>query len=170
VQWNASYDPRDRRQWVSVNLEGLEYEGWPVSRLIRRELASPRLLAVAEEKTVGLDIEVRWRRDYWQVQARPPIVEASISPTPISIGDLTDSKWRQALEEAQECLDASRGRQGRATQRVTLAVSGEEVKGPVSPHLTLTVYASSFRSWPDILEKAKGRLQPYYAWAVEQAR
>jgi hypothetical protein len=48
VQWNASYDPRDRRQWVSVNLEGLEYEGWPVSRLIRRELADPKLLSVAQ--------------------------------------------------------------------------------------------------------------------------
>ena len=36
---------------MSVNLEGMQYTDWPVSRLIRRELANPKLLAVAETAT-----------------------------------------------------------------------------------------------------------------------
>lgn len=51
VQWNASYDPRDLRKWVSVNLEGMEYDGWPVARLIRRELTNPKLLDVVKTAT-----------------------------------------------------------------------------------------------------------------------
>jgi hypothetical protein len=134
VQWNASYDPRDQRQWASVNLEGMEYDGWPVSRLIRRELASPKLLAVVETTSSTPPIEVRWARDYWQVHARPSILEADILPTPILIGELTDANWRQALEGAKDCLDPLRNRKGRARQRVTLAGSGQQVLGHVTPH------------------------------------
>jgi hypothetical protein len=170
VQWNASYDPRDQRQWVSVNLEGKEYDGWPVARLIRRELVRPKLLAVAENTTRTPSIEVRWTRDYWQVRARPAIREADIDPTPLPLDELTEESWRQALNGAQECLDPLRNRKGRATQRVTLLGSGQEVRGPVTPHLTVTLYAMSFQPWPEIFEEAKKRLRPYYDWATKQAR
>jgi hypothetical protein len=49
-------------------------------------------------------------------------------------------------------------------------VSGEEVRGSVSPHLTMTVYAAKFRPWSELLEEAKERLKPYYTWAAQQAR
>ena len=170
VQWNASYDPRDQRQWVSVNLEGMEYEGWPVSRLIRRELASLKLLAVTGTTSGTLPIEVRWARDYWQVRARPAILEADIPPTPMLVAELTESNWRPALEGAQECLDPLRNRKGRAIQRVTLVASGRQVKGPVTPHLTLTLYAVRPQPWSELLEEAKNRLQSYYDWATKQAQ
>lgn len=31
--------------WLGVNLEGMKYDGWPVARLIERELSRPLLLA-----------------------------------------------------------------------------------------------------------------------------
>jgi hypothetical protein len=55
-------------------------------------------------------------------------------------------------------------------QRVTLVVSGQEVRGPVTPHLTVTIYATGVKLWLDVLEQAKKQLQPYYDWATEQAR
>src|SRR5689334_6111475 len=54
VQWNASFDPRDERQWVSVNLEGIEYNDWPVARLIRRELATRSFSALLNPRQVIL--------------------------------------------------------------------------------------------------------------------
>ena len=170
VQWNASYDPRDQRKWVSVNLEGMAYDGWPVARLIRRELARPKLLDVVMSRTSATPIEVRWRRDYWQVHARPAIREAEIAPTPLLVSELTERSWQQALEGAQECLDVRPDRVGRAVQRVTLLGSAQEVSGQVSPHLTLTVYPVSTKPWLEVLEHAKSLLQPYYEWATEQAR
>ena len=55
-------------------------------------------------------------------------------------------------------------------QRVTLVASGQEVRGPVTPHLTLTLYEVRPKPWPEVLEKGKSQLQPYYDWATKQAR
>ena len=44
VQWNAGYYIRDGAVWLGVNLEGMKYDGWPVARLIEREISRPLLL------------------------------------------------------------------------------------------------------------------------------
>lgn len=141
VQWNAAFDPRDGRQWVGVNLEGMVYNDWPVARLIERELAEPTLLGLVA-KTDGLEgVTVLWRRDYWQAQSRPEIQERNIAPTPIALSALTEAEWRSALEEALGCLDRGRKRRGRAVQTVTLP-SGDRVEDEVSPHLTFEYHAA----------------------------
>ena len=42
VQWNAwiEWDGARQMAYAGVNLEGLIYKGWPVARLIERELAT----------------------------------------------------------------------------------------------------------------------------------
>ncbi|HEX5872953.1 MAG TPA: hypothetical protein VFY65_21120, partial [Longimicrobium sp.] len=167
VQWNAGYDPRDGSRWVGVNLEGMEYQDWPVARLIQRELQLPTLPALVRRLRLTDPVEVRWMRDFWQAASRPPIEERAIAPTPILARRLAEDLWLQALAGAAGCLDAS-GR-GRALQEVTLARSGRRVVGPVSPHLTIAFPSRAAGSWPDFLADGKMRLQPFYEWAVMRA-
>ncbi len=49
VQWNAGIDQRGGRAFFGVNLEGMQYEGWPIARFIERELAKPMLLDMARQ-------------------------------------------------------------------------------------------------------------------------
>lgn len=167
VQWNAGYDSRDGSRWVGVNLEGKQYQDWPVARLIERELQSPTLPALIRRLGATDPVEVRWMRDFWQAASRPPIQERAIAPTPILARRLAEDLWLQALAGAAGCLDAS-GR-GRAVQEVTLAKSGKRVVGPVSPHLTIAFPSRGAGSWPDFLADGKMRLQPFYDWAVRRA-
>ena len=44
VQWNAGDRPGDGFVWLGVNLEGMQYDDWPVARLIEREISRPLLL------------------------------------------------------------------------------------------------------------------------------
>lgn len=169
VQWNAAFDPRDGRQWVGVNLEGMMYDDWPVARLIERELADPTLLNLVD-KTDGLDgVTVLWRRDFWQARSRPEIQEGNIVPTPIALIALTEAQWRSALEEAKECLDPRRKRRGRAPRTVIL-LSGARVEGEVSPHLTFEYHAVERTDWEELLRDAKDRMQPLYDWATHRAK
>jgi hypothetical protein len=93
VQWNAGYDPRNGRRWVGVNLEGMQYQDWPVAKLIRRELRRPTLPDLVQRLDATDPVEVRWRRDYWQAASRPPIEEREIAPTPILASRLTEELW-----------------------------------------------------------------------------
>jgi hypothetical protein len=53
VQWNTGID-RDRDVLtLGANLEGMEYDGWPITRLIERELAKPALLDVVATPALG---------------------------------------------------------------------------------------------------------------------
>ena len=44
VQWKAGHRPGDGFVWLGVNLEGMQYDDWPVARLIEREFSRPLLL------------------------------------------------------------------------------------------------------------------------------
>jgi hypothetical protein len=168
VQWNVAFDPRDGRQWVGVNLEGMQYDDWPVARLIERELKTRSLLDVVHANAGLTDVTLLWRRDYWQANSRPEIQERDISPTPIKLGDLTESEWQASLTEARDCLDGRRKRRGRAVQTVTLA-NGEQVQGNVSPHLTFTYTASERTEWESLFRDARARMQPLYDWTYKRA-
>ena len=67
AQWNAGYYPRDGAVWLGVNLEGMKYDGWPVARLIEREISRPLLLTRYRRKVARPDkVTVLWARDAWQ--------------------------------------------------------------------------------------------------------
>jgi hypothetical protein len=168
VQWNVAYDPLRDRRWAGVNLEGMEYDEWPVARLIERELKEPRLPSLLRDHSSLSQVVLVWRRDYWQASARPRIIERNISPTPIELGKLTKEDWRHALQEALECLDPRRKRRGRARQTVTLE-SGKRIEGDVSPHLMLRYMATDFEGWEPFLREARQRLQPLHDWASSRA-
>lgn len=168
VQWNAAFDPQSEKKWVGVNLEGLKYDGWPVARLIRRELESPTLPALARRLDDAERIEVLWARDFWQATARPRILEGQIRPTPIRLSRLGEEAWHRALDGALACLDETRDFLGRATQQVTLESDRRRVEGPVSPHLTFKLPMEGTHSWESFLQDAKRRMQPLHDWAGER--
>jgi hypothetical protein len=170
VQWNAGYDPRDRRQWVGVNLEGMKYDGWPVARLIERELQHPTLAALITQLDDAAQIELLWRRDYWQATGRPPILEQDIPPTPVNLDRLSERAWIKALTEAQACLDETKNHRARASQLVTLMGSGRRVEGQVSPHLTLILSAETPRPWHDFLQESKERMHPLHHWVAARSQ
>lgn len=169
VQWNVAYDPRDGRQWVGVNLEGMQYDDWPVARLIERELRDPALPGLVREHAGLREVIVHWERDYWQATSRPEIRERNILPTPVLLGDLTAEGWRSAVEEARACLNPRRKYRGRATQQVTLQ-SGHQIEGEVSPHLTFRYMASGYMEWEDLCREGKACLKPIHEWATSRAR
>lgn len=169
VQWNAGFDPRDGRRWIGVNLEGKEYEGWPIARLIERELRNPTLPALVRQVGDTDPADILWARDYWQVASRPAILEGDIAPTPILLSRLTEERWREALTGALACLDAKGGRYSRARQTVTLVGAGRQVEGTVSPHMTFRLPATDNASWQTFLGEAKARMQPFYDWASKKA-
>lgn len=169
VQWNAGYNPDTLEAWVGVNLEGMQYRGWPIARLIQRELLTPTLPNVIRQHPKPDSVVVHWKRDYWQAASRPPIEEKNIAPTPIAASQLTEDLWRTALEEAAKCLDGTRTGGGRATREVTLSASKQRVTGPVSPHLTILVPSPAPYDWELWFSRAKAQLQPFYDWAVQRA-
>lgn len=169
VQWNVGYDPRDDRRWVGVNLEGMQYDDWPIWRLIEREAGDPTLPALVKQNKKLHDVTLLWRRDYWQASARPEIEERFIGVTPLKLGELTEPDWRSALDEAAECLTVSRKSRGRAKQTVTLA-DGKQVKGEVSPHLTFEYENPAKKDWEKLFREARTCMEPLHAWAVQRAR
>lgn len=168
VQWNVAYDPRDGRQWVAVKLEGMQYDDWPISRLILKELRETSLLALVRKHPALADVGLLWRRDYWQASSRPLIQERDIGPTPIKLGDLTEPGWHEALIAARDCLNGQRKRLGRAEQTVTLP-NGDTVTGKVSPHLMFRYVATERTEWEALFRQAKARMQPLYDWTVRRA-
>lgn len=168
VQWQVGYDPRDGRQWVGVNLEGMQYDDWPITRLIQSELREISLPALVKSDPALADVQVLWRRDYWQANGRPGIQERNIAPTPSPLGDLTRDGWHEALTSARDCLDGGRKRLGRALQTVTLP-DGKQVEGLVSPHLTFRHVAGERTEWEPFLRAARERMQPLYDWSRRRA-
>jgi hypothetical protein len=174
VQWNAGIDLRAAERFASVNLEGMAYDGWPVARMIQRELERPTLFEVVTRMGDPDPIQVSWRRDCWQgAGARLLIEERNLGDTPILLSRLTPQGWGQTLAEALECLDVSRNYRGRAMQSVTLKKSGRKIQREVSPHLNFEIrwpsgVVGSF-DWHTFLAGAKERLQPLYAWTTERA-
>lgn len=164
VQWNVGFDPRENERWVGVNLEGMKYDGWPVARLITRELKNPLLPDYIARMDATAGVRVIWNRDYWQATSRPRINESYIAPTPIALADLTPSAWHQALTGAWECLSVKGREFSRAKQTVTLEASGRTVEGPVSPHLTFRLSTTAIDSWENFFRQGKARLQPLYDW------
>lgn len=169
VQWNAAYTERDGAAWLGVNLEGMLYDGWPVARLIEREISHPLLLTEYRDRVPRPEmVTVNWWRDAWQVSSRVRIRESGLSPTPIALDRLDSDGWAHALRQARECLDPERGYRGRRRTKVTLLRSGRIVERWVSPHLQFKARFSedSTRS----LRRAKDDLEVLREFAIRQTR
>ena len=176
VQWNAWIEWQDKRQmaYAGVNLEGMVYDGWPVARLIERELAAPRLPSAVTDVADPHHVELIWYRDAWQVSARPPIVEKLIGKSPVLLHALDVEEWGRMLREAYDCLDASRGRRGRAEQRLTMS-SGKKRSYRVSPHLQLRQAfwprePSRLAGWRASLDETMSNLRPLHRLVADLAK
>lgn len=140
VQWNIAVHPQDNDIRIGVNLEGKMYKDWPVSRLIRSELSTPRLLKVIEDIDAPEEFFMTFWRDAWQVASRPEIKEKYIGGKIVTLAELKGKQWHSILNEALACLDKEHNYQKRNTQNVTLVKKdgSNPVRAmQVSPHLTI---------------------------------
>jgi len=133
VQWNIDIIKKSGVCRLGVNLEGLKYFDWPISKLLQYELENFELLKLFKLSN-DKDIYITIHRDAWQVHARPPIVEQIIGVKEFTNLEITKDKWQKILEEALLCLDIKRGFKGRSIQIVT-SLKGIKRKMEVSPHL-----------------------------------
>lgn len=173
VQWSAAFDRATGKASLSVNLEGVEYDDWPVARLIARELEEASFPTVARTVSAPATVTLHWLRDCWQGDGRLRIREQDLAPTPLTLDRFTPGIWRDALTEARTCLDAAQDHRGRVLQTVTMTASGDSVTKSVSPHLQVSVTlqrAHPDDSWEPALRAAKAILDPLYDWAVEASR
>lgn len=176
VQWNCWIQWHGAHQlaYAGVNLEGKVYDGWPVARLIERELDAPRILAAAATVQQPEVIEAIWYRDAWQVVARPPILEKLIGGSPRLLHTLDDATWRAMLIEAYACLDEARGHRARARQTVTMTTGANRTL-EVSPHLQFRQAfwprnPGAVDGWRAALDEAMSNLRPLHTAARRQAR
>lgn len=171
VQWNAWYSRPEQTAWMGVNLEGMLYDGWPVARLIERELLRPLLLTqYRPQVTRPANVRVSWRRDAWQGPVRVKIREAEIRPTPIRLDKLRAEGWARALNEAKQCLDPGRNHRGRRRTQVTLSPSGERAMKYVTPHLQfMTPFDCLAPKALRAMQRAKANLDPLHDFARQQA-
>ena len=167
VQWNAWCCP-EQDAVLGVNLEGMKYDGWPVARLIEREIDKPRLLTEYRDRVEKSDlVTVNWQRDAWQAASRPQIVEWEL--VRIKLHQLNGDRWERALWDASECLDPERNLRGRRRAvTVTLKASGQQVERDVSPHLQF--WTPFCEDAPHTLQEARETLEPLHEWAKHQAR
>ena len=174
VQWNAGFYPHEGAFWLGVNLEGMKYDGWPVARLIERELSRPLLLARYRPRVPRPDrVTVTWARDAWQYSARPSIREAEIAPTPIALDRIDGRGWADALRGARECLDPGRQRRGRRKVPVTLLPSKRhpwerQVEMDVSPHLKIRTPLGEVTA--SAMRQARDNLAALYEFVGRRAR
>lgn len=153
VQWNLKVDQDTEEARLGVNLEGVKYSNWPIATFVENELTRSRLLKVAP-RVKDNDIWVAFYRDAWQVSVRALINERLISQTKLS--ELSETEWKQILEEAYTCLDSARNHRGRAKQMVTLINRGETMMD-VSPHLH--IYTVVWDTTPESESMARSRIQ-----------
>ena len=170
IQWHGA----SQLACAGVNLEGKVYDGWPVARLIERELEAPRLFDALAQVPHPSAVEVIWYRDAWQVVARPPIREKLIGGSPRLAHTLTQDDWRAMLLDAYACLDAARGHRGRARQVVTMTTGARRTLA-VSPHLQFRQpfwprNPGSIDGWRAALDEAMGNLRALHTFALRQAR
>ncbi|MFG7960880.1 GIY-YIG nuclease family protein [Pseudomonas aeruginosa] len=169
VQWNLAIYPDNGKARVGVNLEGLQYNGWPIATLIKSELKAPKLLKLVPDLLDPQEITLRFARDAWQQSSRPRILEETLGGREFRLSEITDGLWHSILTEAIDCLNKDRSYHGRARQAVTRVRKG----GPdtdstlmwVSPHLTIWTPIDPLSGSIEALSAAIDRLKPVHEWA-----
>lgn len=172
VQWNAGLDRERGTAWLGVNLEGMAYDGWPIARLIERELDHPTLADLCSKLPDAAMITTSWTRDAWQAAARLPIAEIQLGDTPTTLDKLDPDKWHTILLDAYGCLDADKNHRGRAKQTVTLR-SGKVEKW-VSPrlHFSWVLWRAVPRSQDEaeaLVRRGREALEPVYRFVRDRS-
>lgn len=168
VQWNISVSTDTGVICLGVNLEGMKYGNWPISRFILSEINNPKIEEVSKKLHNTDNITIRLSRDAWQVTSRPLIVEKYIGGREYTFSENSMDQWSNTLKEALGCLNKETNYCGRAKQTVTLEnipKNGKQIRVmEVSPHLT--VWSQLYPNGK-ILENIKRKfteLQPVYDW------
>lgn len=168
VQWNLAVFPKDDRARLGVNLEGLKYSDWPISKLIKSEQKDELLLRVVANLGDPDRIILRFTRDAWQASARLAIVEEHLGEGEVKLSELAPNLWQKILAKALECLNPDANHLGRSKQLVTLKNSplGTAPRTvQVSPHLTIWTPIDPSKDSTEELSSAISRLRPIYEWA-----
>ena len=169
VQWNLTINPNDGKARVGVNLEGMEYCGWPIATLIKSELEVPALLRLVPHLLDPQNITLRFARDAWQVNSRPKILEETLGGREFRLSELTEELWPSILTEAIGCLNKDRSYHGRGRQAVTVVrKAGPDADSTfmwVSPHLTIWTPIDPSCDSIEVLSAAIDRLKPVHEWA-----
>ena len=169
VQWNLAIHPNENKADVGVNLEGIEYRGWPIAALIKSELEDPALLRLVPYLRDPQDITLRFVRDAWQVTSRPDILEHNLGGGEFRLCELTKDLWHNILTEAIGCLSKERNYLGRARQAVTpvrrAGPDADPVLMWVSPHLKISTSIDPSRDSIEELSSAIERLVSLHEWA-----
>lgn len=139
TQWNIFISKETGDIRLGINLEGLKYKDWPISRFIQSEIKQPTISTL--DMPTSNEIFIRFSRDAWQASARPAIKENFIGGREFSFAECNTEIWLSILTEAAACLNEEKFYHGRKKQRVTLIrkpKSGEQIRVmEVSPHLTI---------------------------------
>ena len=168
VQWNISVSTDTGIIRLGVNLEGMKYRNWPISRFILSEINNPKIEEVSEKLNNADNITIRFSRDAWQVTARPTIVEKYLGGREYTFSEIRTDQWSSTLKEALGCLNKETNYCGRAKQTVTLEnkpKNGEQTRVmEVSPHLRVWSPLSLSGNIQENIENKLAELQPVYNW------
>jgi len=168
VQWNLSVSTDAEDVRMGVNLEGMKYRNWPISKFILSEINNPKIEQVKSNLNNPDKISIHFSRDAWQVTARPFIVEKYIGGKVFTFFETNLSQWSTTLQEALGCLNKEANYCGRAKQKVTLEnkpKNGGQVRiMEVSPHLTIWSHFSLSGNIEENIISKITELQPVYDW------
>jgi len=168
VQWHAVILREDDSLHFGVNLEGMKYDGWPIARLLHRELEAPQLPDLVALLPRSDDISLRVTLDAWQASIRPPIEEWHLCWRPLA--GLGEAEWRDVVERAVGLFAGSRDAPARGEREVTLTSTGEKRTMPTSPHLHFWVRIRDEDRRQDLMTDAirdgVRTLLPLHAWTT----
>jgi hypothetical protein len=171
VQWNLSVSTDTDMIRLGVNLEGIKYRNWPISKFILSEIDNPRIAEITAKVDYPDKIFIRFSRDAWQVTSRPSIVEKYLGGKEFTLAEMNASQWSNTLKEALDCLNEETNYCSRDKQTITLENKPRNEKQvrvmEVSPHLTIWSPLSLRGSIQEKLKRKIAELKPIYDWVKE---
>lgn len=174
VQWNLAISTKDNTARIGVNLEGMKYKNWPISKFITSELNSPEFEQVSQSLTSPDNIFIRFSRDAWQVTSRPQIKEEHLGGKEFAFSNCSVNQWILILTEAITCLNGKMNHCGRSKQTVTLSSipkNGSQTRiMEVSPHLTIWSPLNLQGDIQENINKKINELMPIYQWVSKQSK
>ena len=176
VQWNLSILKNENSAQIGVNLEGIAYKNWPISKFILSEINDQKIENIVDKLKNPNDVYIRFSRDAWQVTSRPSIVEKYLGGKEFTFAAVSSEQWTKILKEALACLNKEKNYRGRAKQQVTyenIPKNGERIRiMEVSPHLTIwsPLDFNSPLKLSENMENKFSELQPVYDWVVKRCQ
>lgn len=169
VQWNIAVLRDTNEIRLGVNLEGMTYQGWPITTFIQNELKQPSIIEMLVTMREPEQAIITFKRDAWQKAGRHQIEEHQLANSETNLNSLTLPQWREMLSEALTCLDKSRDYRGRGLQMVTKRTGKKEME--VSPHFNIHSYLHyKENNIETALAQTYQNLKPVYEWLKSKSR